>query len=265
MAIDDYDAAPPSPFSRPGFIASAVLIALIVVAGLIISVANNDDGDSAAAPPPAGPADNPRAGDADTESVCGLDGEETGEARLTSPPDVDQWEYEGLVAYPVHEDYGPGETAKAGYRYCFQHTPEGAVYAAANAAATPENPEIADDWIKYFVSEDAPNRHEILAGAISGDSDDEAEDAAAQTPSETRMSIVGFRLLAYDGGTARVDLALRAVAAGRNIYGSAVYDLVWDDGDWKWLPQNPVDPLRFAQIPSPTGYVVWGEGVSDDG
>lgn len=66
-------------------------------------------------------------------------------------------------------------------------------------------------------------------------------------------------MLAYDGNTARVDIVISSMADGKTVYISGVYDLVWEDGDWKLLPTDPSDPMRFAQIPDLAGYVPWGQ------
>lgn len=72
------------------------------------------------------------------------------------------------------------------------------------------------------------------------------------------MAIAGCRLLSYTGGTASVDIAVRGVGAGRTVYGSVVYELVWEAGDWRLSPPGPSsNPLRMTQIPDLTGYLPW--------
>ncbi|WP_162933881.1 hypothetical protein [Actinomyces lilanjuaniae] len=126
-----------SPLTRPGFIAATALVVVIAVVAAALALANtmsSREGTAAAGesasteatgpveiPPPstAGP-------DHDgTQSVCGLEGEVLGTADLVEAPDVDSWDYQDTMAYPVSAEYGPGATADAGYRYCFQHSPRG--------------------------------------------------------------------------------------------------------------------------------------------
>ncbi|GAA4193470.1 hypothetical protein GCM10022219_15290 [Microbacterium oryzae] len=242
-----------SAFSRPGFVVAAVVVALIVVAGVVLGIVNatRDDPEPDASPtsapstaPSAAPSAEPSA-DAETASVCGLPGEERSGSLNTAPETA--WEYQDVMAYPTSPAFGPAETSPDGVRFCFQHSVEGALFAAGNAVVQASSPETSAAWIEYFLSADAPNREELVSDVSSGAS------------SDTRVGIAGFRVLAYDGDTARIDMALQAVGGGDTVYGSAVYDLVWEAGDWKLLPTDASNPLRIAQIPDAAGYVAWEE------
>lgn len=237
-----------SPWTRPGFIASAAVILLIVVVGVVVTVLNLNQGDadpsptSTSTPTTAAPSPDPT-GDAGGESVCGLGGVELS-GRLTSAPTA-EWAYQGTVAYPTSDEFGPGATDGSGFRYCFQRSPEGALFAASNALATGTDQTIAEPWIEYFL---APGtyRAQIL---------EESTGSASST--SARLRIAGFRLLSYDGEAARVDLAVRASADGSDITLSMIYDLVWSAGDWK-LSAESASPLDVATIPDVTGYVSFG-------
>ncbi|WP_139241011.1 hypothetical protein [Actinomyces glycerinitolerans] len=200
--------------------------------------------DVTAAEEQAGSEDTDTAGAAST-SVCGLSGEVTEQARLAKAPDVDYWDYQGTVAYPVSEQYGPGATADSGYRYCFQRSPEGAVFAAANALAAASDPETSSAWAYYALSQG--EFHDQLMAEVD-------------TPSDStgvRLEITGFRLLAYDGRSARVDLSASGSAQGSSITASITYSLIWEDGDWK-IDASVSAPFDFATIPDASGYIAWG-------
>ena len=201
--------------------------------------------DVTAAEEQAGSEDTDTAGAAST-SVCGLSGEVTEQARLVKAPDVDYWDYQGTTAYPVSEQYGPGATADTGYRYCFQHSPEGAVFAAANAVSQGSDPSTAGVWLDYAVA-DGPYRDELIADTGSGDAYE-----------HVRMSIIGFRLLEYDGDVARVDIVVRGVVEGTSLTMSGVYQLKWESGDWK-ISSDVAEPINIASIPDTSGYMLWGE------
>ena len=240
-----------SPFTRPGFIVSAVVVALIVVVGVVIGIvqATRDDPESAAAPssspaPTAAPSPE-SSGDAGGASICGLGDVVLTGSVSTAPPA--QWEFQGTTAYPTSTEFGPGESNEQGIRYCFEHSPEGAIFAAANAVVQGSDAATSPDWIAYFLSEETPNRSQLLS------------DVAAGSSSSTRMNVAGFRLLNYDGDSARVDMAVRAVGSGNAVNASAVYDLVWESGDWKLLPQDPNNPLQMAELPDTAGYIAWEE------
>lgn len=235
-----------NPFTRPWFIIAAVLVAVVVVAGVVLAIWTATRGDD---PPPPDPTSAPTAApsatptaDAGGASVCGLDGVElTG--TVTTAPEA-EWEYQDVYAYPVSPTAGPGETADEGYRFCFQHTPEGAVFAAANMLVMSfGTAEARQQFLEYALS-DGGYRAQLLS------------DVGADAGSDVRAEIAGFRVLAYDGDTARVDVAFQGSSQGQSVTGSTVFELVWENGDWK-LDANSDEPARLAQIPDLSGYVPW--------
>ena len=240
-----------SPFTRPGFVAATVVIALIVVLGLVIVIVNMNRDDpnpapttsTSVEPTSAAPTSEPpeAVGGA---SVCGLPGEVL-EGTLTTAPAA-EWEYQGTTAYPTSSEFGPGDTSAGGVRFCFERSPEGALFAAANSLVQGSDPSIAEEWLQYIVAE-GPFRDQLLADVGSG-----------TTGEGTRLAIVGFRVLAYDGETARIDLAVRGTSQGQTITLSGVYELVWQEGDWK-ISADVAQPLNMATIPDTAGYIAWGE------
>lgn len=127
-----------NPFTRPGFIVGAVVVAALIVAAIVLTVLNLNRDDDAAPPAPdpssnatssAAPSPEP-SGVAGGASVCGLAGEELSGTVTTAPPA--EWQFQDVYAFPTSPTAGPGETAPDGYPYCFQHSPEGALFAAAN-------------------------------------------------------------------------------------------------------------------------------------
>ncbi|AYD89925.1 hypothetical protein D5R93_07610 [Actinomyces lilanjuaniae] len=63
--------------------------------------------------------------------------------------------------------------------------------------------------------------------------------------------------MSYDGATARIDMAVTGSSGGQTVNLSAVYELVWEEGDWKLLITDPSEPVSFAQLPHVAGYTVW--------
>lgn len=250
MATDDNEQ---SPFTRPGFIAAAVLVALVVVLGIVIAIVNatrSDDPDPT--PEPSSP--SPTTSTAPTSepsnvaggaSVCGLEGEDLTGTLSTAPGA--EWAYQGTTAYPTSAEFGPGDTDGDGVRYCFQHSPTGALFAAANAVVQGTDPNTVLAWLTYFVAE-GPAREELLASG-----------AGSAGTEGARVQIAGFRVLAYDGETATVDVAVRGSSAGQNVNLSMVYRLIWEAGDWKLQVDDPAAPIDVATIPDLAGYISWGE------
>ncbi|MDO5645933.1 MAG: hypothetical protein Q4G21_09665 [Dermabacter sp.] len=244
-----------SPFTRPGFIISTIVIALILVLGVVIGIVNITRQDPEAAPTtsassaPTSAAPTTEAPQApEGDSVCGLPGVVTGDARLTKPPAADEWQYHGTAAYPTSAEFGPAATADEGYRYCYQHSPEGAVFASAYASIAGADPAIGVQWFKYFAAP-GPYREQFTQKATTTSS--------GESP-DMRMRIAGYRLLSYDGDSATVDIAIVVSIKGQTVTMSAVYPLVWVEGDWKLSTETP-DPGGVASIPDLTGYTPWGE------
>jgi len=236
-----------SPFTRPGFIAAAGVVALIVVCAIILVIVNLSRGSSEPGPTSTSapsvttaPSTPAASGDA---SVCGLDGVELS-GTVTAAPDA-TWKYEGTTAYPTSPDYGPGKTDPAGFRYCFQHSPTGALFAAANAV-----PQASSDarsaWLNYVLAA-GPYRDQLLSQKSASDS------------SGTRTTIAGFRVLNYDGKSASIDLAVTVSTDSGTATLSSVYSLVWADGDWK-VSTDTDSPIDVASIPNVAGYTTWGQG-----
>lgn len=234
-----------NPLTRPRFIFAAIgVLALVVIAVIVgINIATQDDPDAPAPTPITStpPADPEPSGDA--ASVCGLSGTKLTGTIATAPEA--EWEYQGTVAYPTSKTFGPGKTDDLGVRYCFQHSPEGALFMAANSLAQASDPAVVSDWSKVALSE-GQYRETLLSdvGATSNDS------------SGLRLEITGFRLLTYDGNSARVDVGIRGSGQGQSITASAVYNLIWQAGDWK-LNADVAAPFDFATIPDLAGYVPW--------
>lgn len=247
MAADENEKQ--SPFTRPGYIAASVVVALIVVCAIVLIIVNLSRGDSSPAPTPStsAPSASPTASSpaaSGDESVCGLRGVELTGTVNAGPPAT--WEFEGTMSYPTSPTYGPGKTDPAGFRYCFQHSPTGALFMAANSFAQGSAGEGNRAWAEYVFA-DGPYRDQLLAQSTN-----------TSNLAGTRTSIKGFRILNYDGKSATIDLAVSVSTASGTTTVSGVYMLVWTGGDWKVSTQNAT-PLDVAPIPNVAGYTTWGE------
>lgn len=256
MADDDNEQR--SPFARRGFIAAAGVVAVVAILGITLGIVNatQDDPDpdptgSNSAPSPSASTSAPPTPEpteaAGGASVCGLGGVAL-DGSLSTAPAAD-WQYQDTTAYPTSAEYGPGDVSSEGLRSCFQHSPEGAVFTAANAVVQGSDPATVGAWLDYFIA-DGPNRDAVLAQGTG------VEGSSGQG---VRLEVAGFRLLAYDGETARVDIAVRGAADGQTVSLSMVYLLVWEDGDWKLSVTDPNLPINVANVPDLAGYITWGE------
>jgi|SRR5699024_720561 len=243
----------PSPFGRPGFIAAAVVVGVIVVLAVVVGIttAGQEEAQPSAsqtsAPSPTAPApDDSSEASGGGESVCGLEGVVTS-GRVTTAPDA-TWDYVGSVAVPTSPVFGPGAKSDEGYHYCFQHSPTGALFAAANSLATASAPSMYATWSEYMISDQVPNKAELVEQARSGQDD----------TTRSRGRIVGFRVLEYTGDSALVDLAVQASSPqSGTVTASAMFKLVWQDGDWKSAAFDNGDISNVSPIPNTAGYVAW--------
>lgn len=237
------------PFGRPGFAIAAALVILLVVVGVVVITLNITRGAPGSAGPGPSPFDSPSrtvepTPSALSESICGLPSA-TGDERVSTAPAA-EWAYQGTTAYPTSPTFGPGASMPNGVRYCFQHSPRGALFAAANAMAQGSDPAAAKEWVNYALA-DGPYRDQLRTRIGSG-----------STGSGTRLAIVGFRMLQFSEDRARVDLAVRATSSARAIAVSGVYELVWQKGDWK-ISSDVSNPMDLATIPDTAGYIPWTE------
>jgi hypothetical protein len=230
-----------SPFRGRGFIAAAIVIGVIVLAAIVVLVTSLTGGEPEIKPTGT-PTATPTSSAAD-ESICGLDGIET-TSSLNGAPQND-WELVGTVAAPTEpEGAGPGVSAD-GFRSCYSHTAEGALYAAVN-------------W--FALSSDARNVAKLPELVEPGAGRDAAIAAAAGEsllPSETRLQVAGFKINSYDGQEAVVDVAWTVTSEGGALV-SLPTVLHWVDGDWKIvLTDEGTFPYASSPLTSLGGYIPW--------
>jgi len=230
---------PSSPFTSRGFIAAAIIIGVIVLAAVIVVVTSLTTPKPAAQPTatPSGPV-----ADGSDKSICGLPGFET-ESSLTTAPST-KWELVGTVAAPTDAKIGPGNKAADGFRSCFAHTAQGALYFAVNYLALG-----TDGTLRQRLPElvQAGAGHDALLQATRTSS---GPDSSGQ-----RAQVAGFKIGGYDGRSVTIDLALN-YSDGRLI--SAPLKLTWEDGDWKMVLSDIGQlPLAPAALDSLGGYIPW--------
>lgn len=246
------DSKSPNPYTRPGFLAAAALVIILAVVGVVLGIGSltRDDSKEAAPSGPStsgtsepSPVPSESVATSTSDSICGLEGETLAGTVTVAP--VAEWQFQGTTGYPASDDYGPGDSTSDGIRMCFQHSPEGALLMAANGLVQGSDPATGAIWGEYALAEGA-NREALLADlTFEGDG------------SDTRTSIVGFRVLDYQGESARIDIAARVSVPATTVMMSAVFELIWIDGDWK-LDTNEESPLSIASIPDTAGYTPWG-------
>jgi hypothetical protein len=217
---------------RRGFIGAAIVIGVILLAAIIVIVASfsREQGNPAAGPtgsPPTSQSDSPSAG---TRSLCGLPGFDT-KNTLKGPP-ANRWKLVGTVAAPTEPSgSGPGKNDD-GFRSCYAHTAEGALFAAVNFVA------LSSD------SRNAPKMYLLIA------------EGPARPESSSRAQVAGFKVNSYSASDATIDVAW-SVTSNRGALVSNPTVLEWQDGDWKIVITEAGAPIAPGPLESLGGYFPW--------
>lgn len=230
---------PNSPFTSRGFIAAAIFVGVIVLAAVIALVTTLTSPHDRVAQPTSTPS-SPVASGAD-KSVCGLPGFET-QSSLTDAPKT-KWELVGTVAAPTNpKGAGPGKIENDGFRTCFAHTAEGALYAAINYVALGSDSRNADHMAKLFVP---------------GPGVDLALKAGTVSPSKARLQVAGFKVNSYSATDATVDVVWAVTSSGNQLVSFPTV-LRWEEGDWKIvLKDDGQPPFTPSPLQSLGGYIPW--------
>ncbi|RLK46463.1 hypothetical protein [Microbacterium telephonicum] len=233
----------PRPFRSRGFIVAAAVVGLIAVIGVVALIAGLFNGDDDATPPTptSTPAESTESVAEGAASVCGLPGYSDSGA-IDSPPET-EWELVGTVAAPTDPDgAGPGKLESNGFRSCYAHTPEGALFAAIGYVA---------------VASDTRNTNRLYELLADGEVKDQLE--ATPAPAEAgadRLQVAGFKINSYNAEEAVIDIAWSVTSQGGALV-SLPTVLKWQDGDWK----VEIGTQGPAFAPSPLenlgGYIPW--------
>lgn len=246
MSLDD-ETTQQSPFRRPTWILAAAVVGLLIIAAVVVwivsSLSSSDEAEPAPQPAASSTsAPTPSEGVEGGSSVCGLNLVEMSGTLDTAP--ATSWEYAGTTPFPVSDKFGPADTTDAGIKTCFARTPEGAVLAASVGVGYLMNPETIQPWRESALAK-GPIRDQVLSTP------------PAAATSEVRSEVTAFRLLSYDGESARVDVGVTVTGKGAAGYLSIVMPLVWEDGDWKVNYSQSDLTDRPAQLPNLAGYIYW--------
>jgi hypothetical protein len=231
-----------NPFRSRPVVVALIVVALVVLAAVGVGVASILGGSPSVVPTAAASPDAPQPAEGD-RSVCGLPGFED-VSSLTEVPDV-KWELVGTVAAPTDpQGAGPGRVDADGFRSCFAHTAEGALFATINYPA---------------LSSDGRNGTRIFDVYEPGVGRDAAIAAYSADPSarsNDRIQAAGYRINAYSSKEAIVDVAWSVTSKGGLVSFPMV--LHWVAGDWKLvLNDDGSFPFSSAALSNLGGYTPW--------
>lgn len=237
--MSDDNAQPNNLFTSRGFIAAAIVVGVIVLAAVIALVTTLTSPHDPGAQPTSTPSSSVASG-AD-KSVCGLSGFET-QSSLTDAPKT-KWELVGTVAAPTDpKGAGPGKVENDGFRTCYAHTAEGALFAAVGYIAVGSDARNVPQL--YELLADGPVRAQLQATPAPGD------------PSSDRLQVAGFKINSYSADEATVDVAWQITSSGSELVSFPTV-LRWEHGDWKVVIDKNGPPFAPSPLTSLGGYTPW--------
>ncbi len=190
---------------------------------------------------PAAPAPVP-----DLEAVCSPQEPVKQEPGTVFKP---QWVQVGTVAAPTSATAGPLVTTSP--RQCFERSPEGALYSAANLTA------------EQIASTSGIERGRLLEARLAHQGNyDLQHQRAIEAPSnpapEVAYQFAGYRLIDYSSKQVELEVVVRTLnSTGTGALIALNYVMVWDRNDWLMVPPGEAGQLR-QQIDSFENYVPWG-------
>lgn len=228
-----------NPLTKPKFIISAVVVAIIVALGIILALIPKGGGTPAADPGTTGTSTasaQPTATAA--ASICGLP--PGSQAKPATTPADTKWELIGKIAAPTApKQYGPGKTAANGSRFCFAHSPTGALYAGANMIVLGSSGR--PDLLAQHLVVEGPERDKMLS------------EPPASVPPTAPFQIAGYKVVDYTGDRAVIEYGL---TAANGSVGTVPVAMQWQGGDWKWvLPATGMAEAR--QLSDLSGFINW--------
>ncbi|MFI5837528.1 hypothetical protein ACIA5A_28005 [Micromonospora sp. NPDC051300] len=219
---------------------SAAFLVLALCAGVGAAVYGGGDAGSRAAPP-AGPTIGGLAPDGSRPQGCRT--VDTAQPIPTAAPGDITWRPVNGAQTPFSASAGPLRTTGP-LRWCFAHTPMGAVLAVHTISRQMSGP----DW--RVVS-----RQQLVPGLGRDYFDAMRESLPEDGPPQTANRLAGFLVVRYTPRTAVVRVLVRQASAR---YFSVDYTTDWNGVDWRLRPLNsgglygPVTPVLTL-----AGFVLW--------
>ncbi|WP_051143504.1 hypothetical protein [Acidipropionibacterium acidipropionici] len=217
------------------------LVVVVLAAGIALGVSQCAGSRTSTPPAVTRPASASPAG----TSACD-EGRTRMSGTVSKAPEAD-WSIVGTMAAPGSRGSGPGEAAPGGFRRCFAHTPEGALMAAANFTAMMSAPELMGRMARDSVLP-GPGRDAAIAKNFGA--------SASAAPAGASVQIAGFQMIAYDGRSTQINIAVKVAGAGS---ASVPWQLGWSGGDWKFKVADDgevlFDPTALEDM---SGYITWG-------
>jgi hypothetical protein len=243
-----------NPWTQPMFIASAIVVGIVVVLGLVLAFrggGSSDHLDPAQSPSAGAGAQAGRIDEKTSRSHC-----EVAPGNQDIPrtaPRGTRWQLKGTIAVPSAAAFGPG-AAKDDIPSCFAHSPTGALFATINiyaALSAVSQKGVGDpvSVLRQLIAE-GPGRDVAIANARRG--------GAPSKESSSGVQVAGFTIVRYEPASAVIDLAFRVDRPGASGYVHATSTMRWERGDWKLTLSQEGQPFdSMQQIRDLSGYIRW--------
>ncbi|ABK05717.1 hypothetical protein Asphe3_42240 (plasmid) [Pseudarthrobacter phenanthrenivorans Sphe3] len=227
-----------NPLTKPKFIISAVVVAIIVALGVILALVPRGGGTASPEPGTTSTSTSSQPTATSAASVCGLPSGD--QAKPATTPAETKWELVGKIAAPTSPtQFGPGKTETNGLRSCFAHSPTGALYAAANMTALSAAGKA--DLVYQQLAVPSPERDAVLKSSPTA------------APNSVTAQLAGFTFRYYEADRAVIDLAFKGA---NGTFVSIPVPLQWYEGDWKFVVPATGD-TGARQLSDLSGYVEW--------
>lgn len=237
----------PSVWSKPGTMASLILISLVVVAAAALATGaiGRDDTDAPAEP------GEPTTAASEASPDVSASAADDAEDALTVAPEVEWKPEHGGILLPYSSLHGPAVVADDGVASGFTNSSAGALLAAVHIALRSSAP--FDDAVQAAVIEQqvapGPDQETLLA-AVGADEEDEAASAA------DLAVVCAYAIHSWTETESVVEVVLDA---GDGQYISFLFTLSWTGTDWQMAaPPAGTWATVARQVPSLDGFIAWG-------
>ncbi|MGQ4535187.1 hypothetical protein ACUH9Y_08855 [Dermabacteraceae bacterium P13115] len=157
----------------------------------------------------------------------------------TAPP-VDQWVGVQGIGVPVSSVYGP-EKREGDLFTCYQHSPTGALFAAAYTIPGTSVKGFADNW--------------TIPGTIVNKEIKRDEDSRRSKPSN--IKIVGYSFNYYSPESTSINLIAEVNTPQGSGTLSASIPLEWSNNRWNFAPKSK-EGMVTKITPNSGTYTLWG-------
>ncbi|WP_129360382.1 MULTISPECIES: hypothetical protein [Micrococcaceae] len=182
-------------------------------------------------------------------SICMEDASD--KTSLDSAPKTDWKNSLNGLKVPSSKEFGPEKVGDDKVPSCFQHSPEGALFAATNYSL----PVIAQDYgvMSKIIREQALDND--ARNQVAKKFEDQNSSASASSEAGD-FQVAGFRIENYAEDKATVKI-LVSIYGGAG-YGELTFTVQWDNDDWRFDADADTEDISFRQVQGPDGYTEWG-------